>query len=120
LIDWKLREIVKQLPDTVRYSETFKVTASDLIREITHQRLEGIVAKRAGSPYRSGERSRDWQKWRANRGQEFVIGGYVPNGEMLDSILVGYFKDRDLMYAGCIRAGLPPAFRRTLELPRFS
>jgi ATP-dependent DNA ligase len=43
-----------------------------------HQ-LEGIVAKRASTQYRSGERSSDWVKWLANRGQEFLIGGYMPN-----------------------------------------
>jgi bifunctional non-homologous end joining protein LigD len=47
-----------------------------------------------------------------------VIGGYVPNGEMIDSILVGYFRGRDLMYAGRIGAGLPAEFRRVL-LPYF-
>jgi bifunctional non-homologous end joining protein LigD len=67
-----------------------------------HQ-LEGIVAKRAGSPYRSGERSFDWIKWRANRSQEFVVGGYIPNGNILDFLLVGYYEDRHLMYAGARR-----------------
>jgi len=76
------------------------------------------VAKRAGSQYRSGERSADWVKWRANRGQEFVIGGYIPNGDALDSILVGYYEGRDLMYAASVRAGIPREFRRVL-LPHF-
>src|SRR5215472_15146255 len=88
------------------------------MRAVRKHKLEGIVAKRAGSPYRSGERSADWVKWRANRGQEFVIGGYVPNGDALDSILVGYFAGRDLMYAASVRAGIPSGFRRLL-LPHF-
>ena len=45
----------------------------------------------------------------ANRGQEFVFG-YVPNGNLLDSILVGYYDGRDLMYASRIRPGLQPSF----------
>jgi ATP-dependent DNA ligase len=65
-------------------------------------------------PVRSGERSGDWVKWRANRGQEFVIGGYLPNGNVLDSILVGYYEGRYLMYAAGVRAGIPPEFRRAL------
>jgi bifunctional non-homologous end joining protein LigD len=71
------------------------------------------VAKRAGSAYRSGKRCGDWLKWWANRSQEFAIGGYVPNGEMVDSILVEY---RDLMYSGRIRAAIPAEFRRVLRL----
>ena len=74
----ELREVIKQLPDTVRYSETFRVQLADLERVVREHRLEGIVAKRAGSPYRSGERCGDWLKWRANCDQEFVIGGYIP------------------------------------------
>src|SRR6516165_11860673 len=98
----QLHEIIPTLPDTIRYSETFNVPVSELIRAVRKHQLEGIVAKRAGSPYRSGERSVDWVKWRANRGQEFVIGGYVPNGNVLNSILVGYYVGRDLMYAASV------------------
>ena len=50
-----LREIVKQLPDAIRYSETFDVPLSDLMLAVRQHQVEGIVAKRAGSRYRSGE-----------------------------------------------------------------
>jgi len=63
--------------------------SQNCIQAVKKHQLEGIVSKRADSPYRSGERSEDWLKWRATRGQEFVIGGYIPNGDTLDSILVG-------------------------------
>jgi DNA ligase D-like protein (predicted ligase) len=110
----QLREIVKPLPDNIRYSETFNVPLSELMQAVRKHQLEGIVAKRAGSQYRSGERSADWVKWRANRGQEFVIGGYIPNGDALDSLLVGYYEGRDLMYAASVRAGIPLEFQRAL------
>jgi ATP-dependent DNA ligase len=64
--------------------KTLNVPLSVLIRAVRKHQLDGIVAKRTGSPYRSGERSADWVKWRANRGQEFVIGGYIRNGDVLD------------------------------------
>jgi bifunctional non-homologous end joining protein LigD len=67
-----------------------------MMRAVREHQLEGIVANRAGSQYHSGERSVDWLKWRANRGQEFVIGGYVPNGSVIDSQLVGYYVGGDL------------------------
>jgi ATP-dependent DNA ligase len=57
-------------------------------------------------------------KWRANRGQEFVIGGFTANGGALDSILVGYYDRRDLMYAASVRAGISSQFRRVL-VPHF-
>jgi len=114
----QLRQIVLHLPEAIRFSEMFDVLLSELIREVRQHQLEGIVAKRAGSEYRSGARSADWLKWRANRGQEFVIGGYIPNGDVLDSILLGYFIGRNLMYAASVRAGFSAEFRRVL-LPHF-
>ena len=109
----RLRKIVSGLPENIRYSETFAVPAATLVRVVRENGLEGIVAKRAGSAYRSG-RSADWLKWRANRGQEFVIGGYVPASNTVDSLLVGYYEGRDLMYAGRIRA-FPPSVDQEQE-----
>jgi len=109
----RLRKLVSGLPGIIRYSYTFAVPAPALMRVIREKGLEGIVTKRAGSTYRSG-RSGDWIKWRANRGQELVIGGYVPASSTFDSLLVGYYEGRDLMYAGRIRAGLVAESRRAL------
>ena len=110
----RLHEIARQLPPVIRYSERFDAPLPELITVVRHHELEGIVAKRAGSPYRSGERSGDWLKWRANRGQEFVIGGFIPSQDFVDSILVGYYEAQDLIYAGRVRAGLTAASRRVL------
>jgi bifunctional non-homologous end joining protein LigD len=117
----RLRKIVDGLTENIRYSKRFSVPAATLVRMIRDNGLEGVVAKRAGSAYHSG-RSRDWLKWRANRGQELVIGGFVPASNTFDSLLVGYYEGRDLMYAGRIRAGLVTESRRALlyhfaELP---
>ena len=38
------------------------------------------------------------------------MGGCAP----LDSILVGYYEGRDLMYAASVHAGIPPEFRQIL------
>ena len=47
-----------------------------------------------------------------------MIGGYIPDGDVLDSILVGYYAGRNLMYAASVRAVIPPEFRQIL-LPYF-
>jgi len=39
------------------------------------------------------------------------VAGYIPNGAALDSILVGYYDSRDLMYAASVRAGLSIEWR---------
>ena len=61
--------------------------------------LEGVVAKRLVSPYRPGRRGRDWLKVKNFRGQEIVIGGWLPGkgrreGEV-GSLLAGYYEDGD-------------------------
>jgi bifunctional non-homologous end joining protein LigD len=77
--------------------------------------LEGIVAKRRGSVYEPGERSRDWQTLKLENQQEFVVGGYRPDGEnSVDALLVGYYEGKRLRFAGKVRTGLVPHTRREL------
>ena len=85
--------------------------------------LEGIVAKRLGSPYAPGRRGRDWLKVKNVRSQEVVIGGWLPGkgrreGE-LGSLLVGYYEPegarRLLRYAGKVGTGFADADLRLLR-----
>jgi DNA ligase D-like protein (predicted ligase) len=110
-----LRDLISpKLPDTIRFSETFDASASELMAAVRSNGLEGVVAKRRDSAYKSGDRSGAWVKVRANRVQELVIGGYIPSSTTFDSILVGYYESSDLIYAGRIRNGFTPAWRRTV------
>jgi bifunctional non-homologous end joining protein LigD len=109
-----LREVVPNLPDTIRFSETFDASAAELMAAVRSNGLEGVVAKRRDSLYKPGDRSGAWVKVRANRVQELVIGGYIPGSAIFDSILVGYYEGSDLMYAGRIRNGFTSASRRTV------
>ncbi len=88
--------------------------------------LEGVVAKRLGSPYRPGERTRDWLKVKLVKRQEFVLGGWVPlstGARGLGAILVGYYEDAPgvsrgrprLVYAGKVGTGFNDAERARLE-----
>ena len=68
---------------------------------------EGVIAKRAASPY-VPKRSRDWLKIKCAHGQEFVIGGWTaPRGsrERLGALLVGYYDGDKLRYAGKVGTG---------------
>jgi ATP-dependent DNA ligase len=56
-----LREIVNGSPEINRYSETFAAPAAALIQVVRENGLEGIVAMRAGSIYRSGRSERSAQ-----------------------------------------------------------
>jgi bifunctional non-homologous end joining protein LigD len=68
---------------------------------------EGIIAKRADAPYRHS-RSRDWLKFKCAKGQELVIGGFSePKGSRtgFGALLVGYYDDDGLRYAGKVGTG---------------
>jgi bifunctional non-homologous end joining protein LigD len=68
---------------------------------------EGLIAKRAGSAYQSS-RSKDWLKFKCSLEQEFVIGGYTdPQGSRsgFGALLVGYYEDGELRYAGKVGTG---------------
>jgi bifunctional non-homologous end joining protein LigD len=94
-------------------SDAFDASIDDLIGAFTEAGLEGVIAKRRNSLYESGRRSGAWVKYKINKGQELVIGGYTP-GNPFDSIVVGYYRGKELLFAGKVRNGFVPHVRRDL------
>jgi DNA ligase D-like protein (predicted ligase) len=92
-------------------SENIEAAPTDMIRVAKEFGFEGIVAKRKDSFYESGKRTGAWVKYRVNRGQEFVIGGYTP-GNPFDALIVGYYEGESLFYAAKVRNGFVPLVRR--------
>jgi bifunctional non-homologous end joining protein LigD len=92
-------------------SENIEAAPTDMIRVAKEFGFEGIVAKRKDSLYESGKRTGVWVKYRVNRGQEFVIGGYTP-GNPFDALIVGYYEGKRLLYAAKVRNGFVPKVRR--------
>lgn len=86
--------------------------ATEMLEFARKHGLEGLVAKRADSVYQPGQRTGLWSKYRINLGQEFVIGGYVSSHLGLDSIVVGFYRGKDLIYSARVRAGFVPRTRR--------
>ena len=104
----KRKEILQKiLPQTgpLRYSEHFETNGEALYEQVVKLGLEGIMAKKADSPYRSG-RSGDWLKIRADRIDDFVVVGFTKGKGArtgFGSLHVGAYKDGKLIYCG--RAG---------------
>ncbi|MGN6339113.1 non-homologous end-joining DNA ligase [Mycobacterium sp.] len=72
---------------------------------------EGVIAKLADSTY-EGRRSRNWLKFKCVRDQEFVVGGYTgPKGSRVElgALLLGYYQDDELRYAGKVGTGFDEA-----------
>lgn len=73
---------------------------------------EGVIAKDKNSPY-VHVRSQSWLKFKCVQEQELVICGYTdPDGSRVGfgALLVGYFKDKKLYYAGKVGTGYNEAF----------
>jgi bifunctional non-homologous end joining protein LigD len=112
-----LRARKRLLRTAVTFDDPLRLTAhrnrdgEAMFTEACRKGWEGVVAKRADSPYRDS-RSRDWLKFKCEAGQELVIGGYTtPHGSRTDfgALLVGYFKDGRLQYAGKVGTGFDHA-----------
>jgi bifunctional non-homologous end joining protein LigD len=104
----KRKQLLKQLLPEVgplRYSEHFEKEGEALYDQAVGMGLEGIVAKKADAPYKSG-RSDLWLKVRADRTGDFVVVGYtIPKGSRggFGALHLGAYRDGELVYIG--RAG---------------
>lgn len=102
--------------DPLTYVEHVVEEGEAAHREACKLGLEGIMAKRIGSHYVAG-RSRDWLKFKCGNEQELVIGGYTdPQGARaaFGALLVGYYEDGELHYAGKVGTGFNAALLRDL------
>jgi DNA ligase D-like protein (predicted ligase) len=127
-LDERRRRLTSVLGDgnpSVVVSEPLPGSPTDIGREIRKLGLEGVVAKRRDSTYRPGQRTDAWIKVKFSPRQEFVIGGFKPNGANFDSLFVGYYEGRRLHFASKVRAGFTPhlraeVFRRIADKPASS
>lgn len=81
--------------------------------------LEGVIAKRLGSTYRPGTRTKDWIKVKNRRRVDLVIGGFTAGegnrSSTFGSLLVGRPQTDRLSFAGGVGTGFD---RATLEMLR--
>jgi bifunctional non-homologous end joining protein LigD len=99
----------------VMRSEPLPGSTETIERAIRDFGLEGVVAKREDSTYRPGQRSDAWVKVKFSPRQEFVVGGYRTNGRTIDSLVVGYYEARRLLFAAQVRNGFTPHVRAELR-----
>jgi DNA ligase D-like protein (predicted ligase) len=107
-----LHSVIEQ-GDHIDLSAVSDKSAKNMLAFVKKVGLEGVVAKRAESIYEPGKRTGQWSKYRLNLSQEFVIGGYIPSNLGLDSLVIGFYRGKELHYAARVRAGFVPATRRT-------
>lgn len=90
----------------VRYSEHFTGNGRELLEAARRQGLEGIMAKRALSPYEEDRRSHAWLKVKFVQEQDFVICGWT-TGERsgLGALVLGLYEGGKLAWVGNVGTG---------------
>jgi bifunctional non-homologous end joining protein LigD len=91
--------------EVVRYSEHFVGKGDELLKAVRAKGLEGIVAKQTQSRYES-KRSGSWIKIKVTCQQDFVVCGFIlGEREPFGALVLGYYKDKKLIYAGNVGSG---------------
>lgn len=117
-----LRERKRLLRETIDFGGPIRLTThrneigEELFAQACRKGWEGLIAKRADSKYTTA-RSKDWLKFKCDRSQELVIGGFTPpKGSRMEfgALLVGHFNGGELRYAGKVGTGFDDATLRDL------
>ncbi|HEV7753056.1 MAG TPA: non-homologous end-joining DNA ligase [Baekduia sp.] len=111
-----LRSALEFEDKSLRFSTHRNGDGEAFFAEACRKGWEGLVAKRADSPY-AGKRSRDWLKLKCEQGQELVIGGSTaPKGSRAEfgALLLGYYDGDRLRYAGKVGTGFGEATLQSL------
>jgi len=107
------KELLRRLlpaPGVMRVLDDIEGDGRQLLEFCRERHLEGVVAKRAGSPYRAGpRRTDDWVKMKCERDDEFVVVGWTV-GERgrgrLGALDIATYRGEELVYRGKVGSGL--------------
>jgi bifunctional non-homologous end joining protein LigD len=104
----RLKELLesqpKKISDRIRYLDHFVTAGDAVLRSACRIEMEGIVSKRLDAPY-SSDRSTHWLKSKCRAGHEVVIGGWSSDQGVLRSLIVGVYRDKELVPVGRVGTG---------------
>lgn len=103
----RLRALVSGTDERILFSEHVIGAGEKLYDAMCKAGHEGVVSKRADTPYR-GRRTKAWLKTKCTRRQEFVIVGWTESsakGRGFRALLLGVHEDGKLRYAGKVGTG---------------
>ncbi|HEV3474840.1 MAG TPA: non-homologous end-joining DNA ligase [Actinomycetota bacterium] len=110
------RELLEQVTtetDHIRLSVTVEEKGTAFFESAKKLGFEGILAKRSGSVYRPGQRSKDWRKIKAVNTQECVVLGWTrgtgSRSATFGALLVGAYADGELRWIGQVGTGFTEA-----------
>lgn len=114
-----LQKVLKDTAPTLTYAEHLEACGRDVFDHACRMGLEGIVSKRAASPYRSGIQT-SWLKVKCIKSDTFPIVAFVEklgaHPRRIASLYIGRWQGDRLLYAGKAQSGYTlDAARRVRE-----
>lgn len=107
----RLRALLPELAD-IRFSDHVMEYGREFFELARQNNLEGILAKRAGSSYQAGRRTRDWLKIKIRLQQEAVICGFTEPGgsrKNFGALVLGVYENDELVCIGFAGSGFDDA-----------
>ncbi|UCI10203.1 DNA ligase D [Mesorhizobium sp. B1-1-8] len=103
-----LRDLLEKAAPTLTYAEHLELGGKEVFDHACRMGLEGIVSKRADSPYRSGVQA-SWLKMKCIKSDTFPIVAFVEKigarPRRIASLYVGRREGDRLLYAGKAQSG---------------
>lgn len=113
-----IEEVIEGLPLVV-YSDHLESMGNTFYEQAIAAGMEGVIAKKADSSYVVGKRTENWLKIKSVESQEVLICGYTRSeGQLFGSLILGLYKNGELVYAGNCGSGFNDALQKAL-LQRF-
>ncbi len=84
----------------------------DVLAHVKKFEFEEVVAKRLDSIYVPGQTSNKWQKYKTQRSDDFLVGGYIHGRYGIEQLVVGEKRDGDLCYVESVKNGFVASTRR--------
>lgn len=113
----RLERLLAGVKPPLEIAEQVKGSAKQALAQAKRRELEGVMAKRVGSPYTPG-RGADWLKLKVQANQEVAIVGFTPMANErpeLGSLLVAVREGDAWHYAGKVGTGYSTKVRRELR-----
>jgi bifunctional non-homologous end joining protein LigD len=113
-----LKTLLKTAPPTLGYVDFLEGDGARVFEHACRMGLEGIIAKRVDTPYRSG-RQDSWIKLKCVKSETFPIVAFVEKlgarPRKIASLYIGRWDGDRLVYAGKARSGYTEAVARELR-----
>jgi bifunctional non-homologous end joining protein LigD len=103
-----LRSIIPKDNTYLRISEILKDNGKEAFELAKQLHLEGVMAKKSGSVYTIGKRTKDWLKIKTEERQELVIGGYTHNegsSKLFSALLLGLIENGSFHFITSVGTG---------------